>query len=88
VNSCPFCSPALPLTVFGRDTHRQHYLRLVDTVSKRGPQPGAQLDEATVKSFALENGPAFAHTRFVALRSEIPLAATNKRARPGFVRSF
>ena len=42
------------------------------------PQADASLDEAAVKAFALANGPAFAHPRFVAFRGEIPLAATNK----------
>jgi long-chain acyl-CoA synthetase len=40
--------------------------------------PGAELDEAAVKAFALANGPAFAHPRFVAFVDAIPLAATNK----------
>lgn len=40
--------------------------------------PGTQVTESEVKAFALANGPAFAHPRFVAFRDEIPLAATNK----------
>lgn len=34
--------------------------------------------EADVKAFALANGPAYAHPRFVVFRETIPLAATNK----------
>jgi acyl-CoA synthetase (AMP-forming)/AMP-acid ligase II len=41
-------------------------------------QQGAALDEAAVKAFAIANGPAFAHPRFVAFVDAIPLAATNK----------
>jgi acyl-CoA synthetase (AMP-forming)/AMP-acid ligase II len=40
--------------------------------------PGTATSEQDVKSFALANGPAFAHPRFVSFRDEIPLAATNK----------
>lgn len=40
--------------------------------------PGTSATEAEIKEFALANGPAYAHPRFVAFRSEIPLAATNK----------
>jgi acyl-CoA synthetase (AMP-forming)/AMP-acid ligase II len=41
-------------------------------------QKGAALDAAAVREFALANGPAYAHPRFVEFRDEIPLAATNK----------
>jgi long-chain acyl-CoA synthetase len=41
-------------------------------------QAGAAIDEAQVKAYALANGPAYAHPRFVVFRDEIPLAATNK----------
>jgi long-chain acyl-CoA synthetase len=41
-------------------------------------QPDAQLDEAAVKAFAIANGPAYAHPRFVAFIDAIPLAPTNK----------
>jgi hypothetical protein len=41
-------------------------------------QDGAKMDEAAVKKFTIDNGPAFAHPRFVAFRSMIPLSATNK----------
>jgi long-chain acyl-CoA synthetase len=40
--------------------------------------PGAHLDEAAVKAFAIANGPAFAHPRFVEFVDAIPLAPTNK----------
>lgn len=41
-------------------------------------QQGSAISEDEVKAFALANGPAFAHPRFVSFRAEIPLAATNK----------
>ncbi len=41
-------------------------------------QKGAAIGAEDVKKFALENGPAYAHPRFVEFREEIPLAATNK----------
>ena len=42
------------------------------------PSPTSILDEPSVKAFAIANGPAFAHPRFVEIVPEIPLAATNK----------
>jgi acyl-CoA synthetase (AMP-forming)/AMP-acid ligase II len=42
------------------------------------PRPGAALTEDAVKQFALANGPAYAHPRYVEFVSELPLAATNK----------
>jgi long-chain acyl-CoA synthetase len=42
------------------------------------PSPGASPTETEIKQFALANGPAYAHPRFVSFRNEIPLAATNK----------
>jgi acyl-CoA synthetase (AMP-forming)/AMP-acid ligase II len=43
------------------------------------PAPGGTTpSEADVKAYALANGPAYAHPRFVVFRDEIPLAATNK----------
>lgn len=42
------------------------------------PAPGEALDEQAVKTFAIANGPAFAHPRFVEIVKDIPLAATNK----------
>jgi acyl-CoA synthetase (AMP-forming)/AMP-acid ligase II len=41
-------------------------------------QAGSQVSEAEIKSFAIANGPAFAHPRFVTFTDVIPLAATNK----------
>ena len=41
-------------------------------------QDGAKVDEAAIKKFTIDNGPAFAHPRFVEFRSAIPLSATNK----------
>jgi acyl-CoA synthetase (AMP-forming)/AMP-acid ligase II len=41
-------------------------------------RPGAQLTEADVKAFAIKNGPAFAHPRFVELVDEIAISGTNK----------
>mgnify|MGYP001025603355 FL=1 len=41
-------------------------------------QDGAKIDEAAIKKFTIDNGPAFAHPRFVEFRSAIPLSATNK----------
>ncbi len=42
------------------------------------PRPGAALTEDAVKQFALANGPAYAHPRYVEFVPELPLAATNK----------
>jgi acyl-CoA synthetase (AMP-forming)/AMP-acid ligase II len=39
---------------------------------------GAQLTEADVKRFALENAPAYQHPRGVAFMAELPLSSTNK----------
>lgn len=41
-------------------------------------RPGVILAEDAVKAFALANGPAYAHPRFVEFVPELPLAATNK----------
>lgn len=41
-------------------------------------QPDAGINEAAIKAFAIANGPAYAHPRFVAFIDAIPLAATNK----------
>jgi len=46
-------------------------------------KPGAAIDEKAVKAFALANGPAYAHPRFVEFVPELPLAATNKIDRRG-----
>lgn len=40
--------------------------------------PGSMLDEESVKQFALQRGPAYAHPRHVAFLPELPLAGTNK----------
>lgn len=42
------------------------------------PKPGARLSAAEVKTFTLENGPAYQHPRRIALVSELPWAGTNK----------
>jgi long-chain acyl-CoA synthetase len=42
------------------------------------PQEGAKLDEAAIKKFTIDHGPAFSHPRFVEFRSAIPLSGTNK----------
>jgi long-chain acyl-CoA synthetase len=39
---------------------------------------GAQLTEADVKRYALENAPAYQHPRGVAFMAELPLSTTNK----------
>ncbi|WP_439572090.1 class I adenylate-forming enzyme family protein [Phreatobacter sp.] len=49
-------------------------------------RPGLSVTEEEIKAFALANGPAFAHPRFVEIVSEIPLAATNKPDRSGLTR--
>jgi len=41
-------------------------------------KPGATLDEAAVKSYALANAPAYQHPRRVWFLPELPLAGTNK----------
>lgn len=41
-------------------------------------QEGAEIDEAAIKKFTIDNGPAFAHPRFIEFRAVIPLSATNK----------
>lgn len=50
------------------------------------PRPGMSVTEAEVKAFALANGPAFAHPRFVEVVAEIPLAATNKPDRSELIK--
>jgi acyl-coenzyme A synthetase/AMP-(fatty) acid ligase len=42
------------------------------------PQPGARPSEDTLRRFALDNGPAYAHPRAVWFVAELPLAGTNK----------
>jgi len=41
-------------------------------------QDGAEIDEAAIKKYTIDNGPAFAHPRFIEFRAAIPLSATNK----------
>ena len=38
----------------------------------------SSLDEASVKTYALENGPAYAHPRRVLFLPDLPLTGTNK----------
>ena len=40
--------------------------------------PGAAVDEAGVKAFALREGPAYAHPRFVLVVERLPVATTHK----------
>jgi long-chain acyl-CoA synthetase len=42
------------------------------------PKPGAKPSEDTLRRFALDNGPAYAHPRAVWFVTELPLAGTNK----------
>lgn len=48
-------------------------------------EPGHTLSEDDVKQYALENGPAYAHPRWVWFLDEIPLASTAKIDRNGLV---
>ena len=41
-------------------------------------EPSSELGEGDVKTYALDNGPAYAHPRRVFILSEIPLTGTNK----------
>ncbi|MDX1483761.1 MAG: class I adenylate-forming enzyme family protein [Alphaproteobacteria bacterium] len=41
-------------------------------------EDGADLDEAAIKTYTLENGPAYAHPRRVFIVPELPLTGTNK----------
>ena len=45
--------------------------------------PGASLDEATLKQFALDNAPAYQHPRMITFMSELPLAGPGKVDRNG-----
>jgi acyl-coenzyme A synthetase/AMP-(fatty) acid ligase len=40
--------------------------------------PGAKIDEAGLKAYALENGAAYQHPRSIWFLDEFPLASTNK----------
>ncbi len=44
--------------------------------------PGAKIDEAGLKAYALENGAAYQHPRSIWFIDEFPLASTNKIDRP------
>jgi acyl-CoA synthetase (AMP-forming)/AMP-acid ligase II len=55
------------------DDIKQH-IPVAFVVSKPGAAPGAE----DIKKFALANGPAYQHPRFVAVLPELPLAGTNK----------
>jgi acyl-coenzyme A synthetase/AMP-(fatty) acid ligase len=39
---------------------------------------GSSLDESRLKTFALENAPAYQHPRFIWFVDSLPLASTNK----------
>jgi long-chain acyl-CoA synthetase len=41
-------------------------------------KPGARVDEAEIKRYALANAPAYQHPRFVWFVDDLPLASTNK----------
>lgn len=41
-------------------------------------QPGVAVDEGEIKRWALENGPAFQHPRWIVFLDALPLAGTNK----------
>jgi len=47
--------------------------------------PGSATDEETVRAFALREGPAFAHPRFVIFRDTIPVASTHKVDRAALI---
>ena len=42
------------------------------------PMRGVELDEAALRSFTLENGPAYAHPRRIVFKSSLPLGGTQK----------
>ena len=47
--------------------------------------PGSAIDEDAVKAFALREGPAFAHPRFVIFLENIPVASTHKVDRAALI---
>jgi acyl-coenzyme A synthetase/AMP-(fatty) acid ligase len=49
------------------------------------PKPGARPSEDTLRRFALDNGPAYAHPRAVWFVHELPLAGTNKIDRKALI---
>ena len=46
---------------------------------------GSDTDEDSIKAFALEEGPAFAHPRFVIFKDSIPVATTHKVDRAALI---
>jgi long-chain acyl-CoA synthetase len=48
--------------------------------------PGAELDEAAVKQFALDSAPAYQHPRMVMFMDDLPLAGPGKIDRAGLTR--
>jgi acyl-CoA synthetase (AMP-forming)/AMP-acid ligase II len=48
-------------------------------------RPGTQPTVATIKQYALEHGPAYAHPRFVEFRDHMPLSGTHKIDRAALV---
>jgi len=42
------------------------------------PRPGSSLTADTIKQYALQAGPAYAHPRFVEFMSALPLSGTHK----------
>src|SRR5262249_39021895 len=49
------------------------------------PRHGANLSEAEIKRFALEQGPAFSHPRYVVLLDRLPVASSQKYDRASLV---
>lgn len=48
-------------------------------------RPGAEVTEAEIKTFALENAPAYQHPRFVVFLDALPLSGTNKPDRKALI---
>jgi acyl-CoA synthetase (AMP-forming)/AMP-acid ligase II len=47
--------------------------------------PGRDATEAELKAFALANGPAFSHPRFIVITDRIPVASTHKVDRAALI---
>ena len=66
------------------DIHQAAVIAVPDDLKGHKPiafvvkAPGTQLDEQTVKTYALANAPAYQHPRRVLFVDEMPLAGTNK----------
>lgn len=45
-------------------------------------EPGSDLDEARIKAYAIDKGPAYAHPRKIFFLTDLPLTGTNKIDRP------